>query len=222
MTGDERNGAPNGTPNGVPSGAPWAAPEPWALPGRRLVPGLATAHPLLLTMPALYHDDSLARRLLAALDEVLAPVMGTLDSMPAYLDPRLAPEDFVDWLATWVGLVQAVDVPLPRRRELIAHAAELLRWQGTARGLREAVALLTGCDAKVEESGGGVSWSRTAGGSAGNEQVAVLVRVRPVPGGPVPTEAGVRAVVDVMRPAHIPVHVEIVVAPPAEEGEEPA
>jgi hypothetical protein len=46
---------------------------------RGTVPGLASPHPLGGTLPALYADDSFAQRLCDGLDEVLAPVLATLD-----------------------------------------------------------------------------------------------------------------------------------------------
>ena len=70
---------------------------------RGTIPGLGTPHPLGSGLPALYLEDDLAQRLLAALDEVLAPVLCTLDNLDHYLDPSLAPLDFVEWLAGWVG-----------------------------------------------------------------------------------------------------------------------
>ena len=65
---------------------------------RTAVPGLVTPHPIGRPLPALYLDDDFTQRLTAGLDEVLAPVLLTLDCLDAYLDldagagglPRLA------------------------------------------------------------------------------------------------------------------------------------
>src|SRR5674536_365369 len=54
--------------------------------------------------PSVYVEDDLTRRLCTAVDQVLAPVGLTLDSLPAYLDPDTAPEDLLDWLSSWVAL----------------------------------------------------------------------------------------------------------------------
>jgi phage tail-like protein len=64
-----------------------------------MIAGLGSPHPLGSGLPALYQEDDLAQRLLAALDEVLAPVISTLDNFDRYLEPSLAPLDFVEWLA---------------------------------------------------------------------------------------------------------------------------
>ena len=66
---------------------------------RGAVPGLPTPHPIGLALPALYLDDGFTQRFTAGLDEVLAPVLLTLDCLDAYLDLELAPPDFLDWLA---------------------------------------------------------------------------------------------------------------------------
>ena len=71
---------------------------------RGLVAGLDGTHPLGPALPALYQEDVTAQRFLSAFDDALAPILCTLDNIDAYFDPRLAPEDFLDWLGGWVGL----------------------------------------------------------------------------------------------------------------------
>ena len=113
---------------------------------RALVEGLETPHPLGLSLPALYQDDdgaggdwraaaSFGQRFTAALDEVLAPALWCLDGVETYFDPHLTPEDFLDWLAGWVGLELDENVPLERRRTLVARAVGLYRRRGTASAL---------------------------------------------------------------------------------------
>ena len=96
---------------------------------RGTVPGLTSPHPLGESLPALYADDSLAQRLCQGLDEVLAPVLATLDCLTAYLDPATAPVDLVEWLAGWVGVAVAPEMPDRRRRLLVAAAAQLYVWR---------------------------------------------------------------------------------------------
>src|SRR4029453_7641000 len=71
---------------------------------RATAAGLATPPPIGEHLPALFQEDEFAQRFVGALDEVLAPVFAVLDCLDAYLDPWLAPPDFVDWLADWVAL----------------------------------------------------------------------------------------------------------------------
>jgi phage tail-like protein len=179
-----------------------------------VVEGLSSPRPLVDTLPALYQDDPMVCAWLAALDEVLAPVFLTLDGFPAYLDPWLAPADFVPWLAGWVGLVLDPAWPMGRRRAAIARAAELYRWRGTAAGVAAAVELATGVSPEVTESGG-ATWSArpTADPGAGPADPAaapyLLVRLR-VPAGAAPDLNAARRAVDLSAPAHVPATVEIV------------
>jgi phage tail-like protein len=125
---------------------------------RGTVPGLASPHPLGDTLPALYADDNFAQRLCQGLDEVLAPLLATLDCLPAYLDPATAPSDLVEWLAGWVGVAVAPEMPDERRRQLVAAAAQLYVWRGTLAAIRAIIELSTGQTPEILESGG-TAWS---------------------------------------------------------------
>ena len=117
------------------------------------VDGLASPHDLGPSLPALYLDDSFAQRFISAFDDVLAPIHSSLDCLPAYLDPWLAPEDFVDWLSVWVGAVIDGTWDTERRRASVAHAAELYRLRGTSRGLAAQIELITGGAVEIVENG---------------------------------------------------------------------
>ncbi|WP_328395474.1 phage tail protein [Streptomyces sp. NBC_00390] len=168
---------------------------------RRIVPGLRTSHPLGARLPGVYADDDLVHRLTDALDEVLAPVLGVLDSLPAYFDPRLAPDDFLALLAAWVGAEGEVRGAVP------AHAT-----RGTAKGLAEQICQVFGVTPEIEESGGTV-WSATAlTPLPGAPQPHLTVRLR-VPGTESVDEAAVSALVARNRPVHLPFTVQVVAEP---------
>lgn len=176
---------------------------------RGAVPDLPTPFPIAERLPAVYLDDDFTVRFTAALDEVLAPVILTLDCFAAYLDPRLAPEDLLMWLAEWVAFPVDESWTAAQRRELVANAVELHRWRGTKRGLVAHVRLLTGGEVDVTDSGL-CAWSDRAGGPMpgdGPPQVAVRVRVAD----PAAVDQGRlrRAIVEVV-PAHVRLSVEVV------------
>jgi phage tail-like protein len=102
-------------------------------------------------------EDDFTRRFTQALDEVLAPVLLALDGFVAYLDPALAPPDFLDWLAGWVALPIKEQWTVEQRRVLVAHAVELHRWRGTRHGLATHLTLLTGGRVTVEDNGGTIA-----------------------------------------------------------------
>jgi phage tail-like protein len=175
---------------------------------RGAIPGLASPHPLAAALPAMYQEDEFTREFVAAFDEVLAPVLSTLDNFEHYLDPTLAPLDFVDWLAGWLGVVPDESWPAARRRELVARAVTLYRRRGTVGGLAEQVALATGGEVEVRDSGG-VTWSGTPSAplpGSGDAAVRVLVRVAD-PGKL--DQRRLERLVAAAKPAHVAHHVEV-------------
>ncbi len=126
---------------------------------REAVPGqaeLPSPFPLAAMLPAVYQSDPFTLQLCGALDRVLAPVVATLDALPAYLDPATTPPDMVGWLGAWVGLALDDAWPEERRRALVGAAARLHAARGTRRGIEEAIRLATGSPPDVAESGAAV------------------------------------------------------------------
>jgi phage tail-like protein len=185
---------------------------------RAAVPGLPSRHPIGEQLPALYADDDFAQRFTAGLDTVLAPVFATLDNLPAYLDPRVTPADFLAWLASWVGGVDDPKWPIDQRREAVVRAVELHRRRGTRRGLVEALRLVLGVDAEVVGDGAAV-WSRTAGADlpAAPATAEVVVRVWPDRTASVDADR-VHALIRALSPVHTACRVEVLPEPPVPEG----
>ncbi|MFI6978901.1 phage tail protein [Embleya sp. NPDC050154] len=180
---------------------------------RAAVPGLPTPHPIGELLPALYADDDLAQRFTAGLDTVLAPVFATLDNLPAYLDPTLAPTDFLPWLAGWVGIDLTPAWPDGLRRAVVARAVELHRWRGTRRGLTERLWLCCGVHADITD-GGGATWSAEPNSALPAAPTGeLLVRVRPART-PDVDEARVHDVVRASCPVHLIYRIEILPGPP--------
>ncbi len=176
---------------------------------RGLVAGLETPHPIGAMLPALYHGDGFVQRFTSGLDDVVAPAISVLDNLQSYLDPVLAPEDFLPWLAGWVGLALDENWPLARRRQLVARAGDLYRSWGTARGLSEMIELLTGSAPEIEESGGTV-WSPTPGAAPPGSAVAQLVvRVRETSDRPVDRRR-LESIVRDAKPAAVSHRMEVV------------
>lgn len=145
---------------------------------RALIEGLETPHPIGLELPGLFHDDDFSQRFTAALDEVIAPIFLTLDAIEAYVDPWLAPQDFLAWLSEWVGIPVEEDLPEERKRRLVAQAASLHGWAGTAKGIADVVECYTGVRPEVTDTGG-TSWSSAPGGDLpGDATYGVTVRIR--------------------------------------------
>jgi phage tail-like protein len=178
---------------------------------RGAVPGLASAFPIADTLPALYQEDDLARRLTAAFDDVLAPAISTIDNLGAYLDPALTPDDFLEWLGGWVAALLDETWPMERRRAFVAQAADLHRRRGTVAGLVDHIRVFTDGDVEIRE-GGGVAWSATSGAPLpGSAARSLHVRVTVARSAEVDA-ARLDALVAAAKPAHLGHTVEVVAA----------
>jgi phage tail-like protein len=180
---------------------------------RGTVAGLRTPYPLASMLPAIYQeDDPFIGRFTAGLDDVLAPIIATLDCLEAYVDPMLAPEDFLEWIAEWVGVALNENAPITLHRNAVAHAAELHRLRGTVGGLRAALELLTGGDVEISESGG-VVWSERPGSAAPGDPtpwLGVRVTVPRVTSWSLSAlRSAVEAAVATAKPAHVQHSVEV-------------
>ncbi|HWE56038.1 MAG TPA: phage tail protein [Acidimicrobiales bacterium] len=173
------------------------------------VAGLRNPRPFVDQLPGALQEDEFCRNLVSAFDEVIAPVFSTLDCFEAYLDPVLAPPDFVEWLATWVGVDIDETWTLERRRRLIKEAATLYRIRGTVAGLAAHLRLYAGVAPEIEESGG-CGWSQTADNPIpGSAQPYVVVRLPAEDVGEL-RQSTIGRIVAENRPAHVPYQVEIV------------
>ncbi|MFF4369393.1 phage tail protein [Streptomyces sp. NPDC001594] len=178
---------------------------------RGTVEGLATPYPIGGMLPAVFQEDGFVQRFTAGLDDVVAPVISTLDCLEHYLDPALAPEDFLPWLAGWLD-VDLGNAPDPaRRRRLLVAAGDLYRRRGTAAGLRDHLWLMFGGRVEVED--GSVVSVRTSpsvtGGLGGRALPASpLLTVRIAPEVAV-DRAVVERFVAAAKPAHLPHVVEV-------------
>lgn len=179
---------------------------------RGAVAGLPVGRPIVDQLPGIYQDGAFIRQFTAGLDEVLAPAIATLDSLHAYIDPDLAPADFVGWLGAWVGVTLQEDWPLERRRRFVAAAADLYARRGTAHGVRDEVAIYSGGRAEVSDPGGVFTSRRptTAAARAQRRTADRTVRLTvDVPDRTGVNWAGLQELIRDAVPAHLPVEIEL-------------
>lgn len=175
---------------------------------RGVVDGLLNPRPISELLPALLQDDEFCVRLTQAFDAVIAPAIASLDCWDSYLAADLTPEDFLDWLATWVGVEVDDHWPIERRRQLVREIAALYRMRGTAAGLSAHVELYTGIAPEILENGG-CQWSQTADSSLpGSASAHLTVRLSVADPGSV-NRAAVDRIVAASRPAHHSYTVEV-------------
>jgi phage tail-like protein len=175
---------------------------------RGAVSGLPSPLPLADTLPGLLRADRFAESLCASFDEVLAPVLLSLDGFPAYLDLGTAPQDMVEWLAQWLGMTVDPNAAPAQQRELLQSAGELHARRGTRRGLELAVQAELGVAVEVIETGAS-SWSTEPGGELPGEPLpAVMVVARPRAGRDVDSER-LDTLVRAIKPAHVQHQVQV-------------
>lgn len=176
------------------------------------LPGMPTPHPLGQALPGPYLTDDLTQRWMAALDEVLAPVLVTLDCLDSYVDPRLAPTDLVDWLAGWVAVRTSETASQSANRAWVGSAVDHHRRRGTAAAVADELRQATGLYVEVAETGA-TTWSTTPGGPLpGQDTPGVMVRVHADDAIAVDL-AAIEDLVVSIGPAHVAHAVEVTTVP---------
>ena len=173
------------------------------------VEGLKTPVPLGTLLPAIYqeHDPNMMV-LTEIIDEMIAPIWLVLDNMGVYLEPQLAPTDFVSMIASWVGVSLDPNWTWDQRRAAVAGAVETFQWEGTKRAVVAEVEAYCGVTPFVSDSGG-VSWSATSGGAApGSPEPAARVQID------LPADRSIdlprlQRLIERRIPAHIPLTLDV-------------
>jgi phage tail-like protein len=123
-------------------------------------PGVASEREYLRrSLPAVYQENDLGVRFVGALEPLLDPIVALLDSLPAHVDPDLAPEDVLALLARWLGLEVDEAWPVERKRELVRRGDELARRHGTRAGLELTLRIAFPDHPLRVEDTGQVTWS---------------------------------------------------------------
>lgn len=74
---------------------------------------------------------------------ILTPLEDRIACSYLLTDPNTTPDDALEWLGSWVGVVFDPTYPADRRRKLLAATPELYRRRGTLGGLRTALDVTT-------------------------------------------------------------------------------
>jgi len=167
------------------------------------------SQPIVELLPGVFQDDEFTRRFTAGLDAVIAPVFAFLDALEVYIDPRICPEDFLPWLASWVGVVIDENWAVEQQRAFIRAAVGLFRTRGTIHGLKAEIELLTGGAVEISETGGVTHSSVPNGDLPGEDYPRCSVRIT-LPKGSTVTDRSVALVIEAAKPAHVVYAVEIV------------
>ncbi len=146
--------------------------------------------------------------LLGVMEVLHAPSEEVLKRVHAYFDPYETPDQFVPFLAGWVDLEQLLvqsggqfdlqnAAPLPsglgRLRELVAAAAYLSQWRGTARGMLRFLETATGYQGfEIDE--------RVPGVGGQPKPFHLLIRA---PKATLPYQVLIKQIIDLEKPAYV-------------------
>lgn len=97
-----------------------------------------------------YDPDGTLRSLVGVLESTTQQFDELIRGAASYLDPLVAPVDWLDYLARWFDLPWDDSLPIASKRRLLASIAALLQWRGTRKGLQALLQSLAGPDATVE------------------------------------------------------------------------
>ncbi len=177
---------------------------------RGYVQDLQSPFPLIQAVPPMLAQDQFIQRMLPAFDEVLAPIISTLDCLDSYFDPQIAPEDFLRYLSTWVTSHTGNEMSVPGLRHEIATAVATSEWRGTPSSLQARFFPFDLQDIVLEESGG-ITVSTTATDPAtwpDTPPMVATVTITPLPDSPNTIENITQLILD-FAPAHVQLSVVI-------------
>lgn len=176
---------------------------------RRSIDGLATDRSLMLGLPAVYLGDDFFEGFVRGFDDCLAPVHAVAADIDAYFDPMLTPDDFLQWLGSWLGLSVNRRWPVQQRREFVAKAVSVFQKRGTVAGIAEAVELYTGVVPQVFDSGGVATSAAPHGSMPGAPRASVKVVIT-TSDSTIDANLVDRIVADA-KPAHVEHEVEVAI-----------
>jgi len=99
-------------------------------------------------LPAIYQQDTESRDFLSRFLPIFESVMLTIEDKIAnssrYYNPLAAPDEFIPWLASWLGFALDEKWPDEKKRRLILRAAALYKERGTKEGLIDYIEIYSG------------------------------------------------------------------------------
>lgn len=124
---------------------------PERLPVRYTAPPDGLDSRYLRYLPSIFQENEFLGRYLRIFETIWEPLEWRQNHINLYFDPRTCPPSFLPWLASWLDMAVNPYWPEGRIRRLIAEAADLYRWRGTAYGLKRLIEVVTGLTPAITE-----------------------------------------------------------------------
>lgn len=95
-------------------------------------------------LPALYHNNKFMARFLLIFEAGFAPYEWIIDHFDLYLDPRVAPSEFLQWFGSWVDILVPASIPEERQHLIAQELGQLFKSRGTRWSLSRHLELIFG------------------------------------------------------------------------------
>jgi phage tail-like protein len=99
-------------------------------------------------LPEIYRRDpagkDFAERFISLFESSFTEMESAIEQIGRLLDPVGTPDEFVDWLGSWLAVISEKDCPVDRKRRFLLHAMEIYQKRGTRAGLAEAIRVYSG------------------------------------------------------------------------------
>jgi phage tail-like protein len=120
-------------------------------------PGLSIhSQKLIHYLPGIYQPDprqqDFMSRFLGIFESILIPIEWNVDNFDLFLNPALAPADFLPWLANWFGVLLQPNWSEAQRRAFLSQAGFLFARRGTSAALQQLLAIFTGVTPEIDDT----------------------------------------------------------------------
>ena len=109
---------------------------------------------LLEQLPRPMSEDEFTFGFVSIFEDIAGSVRSRVTGFDSYLDPGLAPLDFVRWLGGWLSLPLSSPLSEDRLRALVSAGGPLFTWRGTKRALTGLLEAVTDGEVAITDAGG--------------------------------------------------------------------
>ena len=99
-------------------------------------------------LPAIYQEDPTSKdfleRFLSIFETAYNDLETKINYIYKYFDPKIAPPNFLDWLASWLNVAFEEDWKDEKKREFLQEAYNLYKQKGTPSGITRIIEIYTG------------------------------------------------------------------------------
>ncbi len=109
---------------------------------------------LIHQLPVGMVEDDFLVQFLRIFQGVSDTMLHQVDTLPHMFDPNVAPDAMVRTMGEWLGLFIDSSLPDALQRRIVNVYSSMVRWRGTAYGVRQLLEMVSGAPATVEDNGG--------------------------------------------------------------------